>query len=150
MGRPTRNVSIPRVDHMGFCKNRHQRPTRNFHWSWLVKPNPHVRYPHGEIKPFILRRPYLREQHMVNNPLLRLWNRHRGTLHGVHGWLARKIEVFEVKATNGDTSLGGEDFDHAIVAGAAFFWFLIDFFSEKKDQGGFLKWWVFPPNHPFW
>ena len=140
---------IPRVDHMGFCyidiNDDPQLPL-----IMAGQPYPHVRYPHREIKPFILRRPYLREQHMVNNPLLRLWNRHRGTLHGVHGWLARKIEVFEVKATNGDTSLGGEDFDHAIVAGAAFFWFLIDFFSEKKDQGGFLKWWVFPPNHPFW
>eukprot|EP00913_Durusdinium_trenchii_P032633 g30545.t1 len=35
--------------------------------------------------------------------------------------------VFEVKATNGDTSLGGEDFDHAIVK------FLVDEF--KKSQG---------------
>ena len=35
--------------------------------------------------------------------------------------------VFEVKATNGDTSLGGEDFDHAIQA------FLID---EFKAQNG--------------
>lgn len=36
-------------------------------------------------------------------------------------------QVFEVKATNGDTSLGGEDFDHAIVK------FLVDEF--KKSQG---------------
>eukprot|EP00439_Symbiodinium_sp_Y106_P070503 s224_g12.t1 len=35
--------------------------------------------------------------------------------------------VFEVKATNGDTSLGGEDFDHAIVK------YLVDEF--KKSQG---------------
>jgi len=35
--------------------------------------------------------------------------------------------VFEVKATNGDTSLGGEDFDHAIMQ------FLVDEF--KKSQG---------------
>eukprot|EP00933_Yihiella_yeosuensis_P039856 TRINITY_DN3402_c0_g1_i1.p1 TRINITY_DN3402_c0_g1~~TRINITY_DN3402_c0_g1_i1.p1 ORF type:complete len:700 (+),score=224.06 TRINITY_DN3402_c0_g1_i1:100-2100(+) len=35
--------------------------------------------------------------------------------------------VFEVKATNGDTSLGGEDFDHAITQ------YLVDEF--KKSQG---------------
>merc|ERR1719436_399595 len=35
--------------------------------------------------------------------------------------------VFEVKATNGDTSLGGEDFDHAILQ------FLVGEF--KKSQG---------------
>merc|ERR1711881_340600 len=35
--------------------------------------------------------------------------------------------VFEVKATNGDTSLGGEDFDHAITK------YLADEF--KKSQG---------------
>merc|ERR1712187_759233 len=35
--------------------------------------------------------------------------------------------VFEVKATNGDTSLGGEDFDHVILT------HLVDEF--KKSQG---------------
>merc|ERR1719436_2125052 len=35
--------------------------------------------------------------------------------------------VFEVKATNGDTSLGGEDFDHAVLT------YLADEF--KKSQG---------------
>merc|ERR1719333_2043999 len=35
--------------------------------------------------------------------------------------------VFEVKATNGDTSLGGEDFDHAVLM------YLVDEF--KKSQG---------------
>jgi molecular chaperone DnaK len=39
--------------------------------------------------------------------------------------------VFEVKSTNGDTSLGGEDFDNAIVD------YLID--SFKKDNGMDLK-----------
>ena len=44
------------------------------------------------------------------------------SFHINHTFLCYLHEVFEVKATNGDTSLGGEDFDHAIVTGAMFRW----------------------------